>query len=99
MLATICDDTWNVLHMQHIPSNLKQIEIIQTSLVVALENINGPIHMADGRHEQTVELPWFVMPQYSCYLTVMLLETDTSNTIHTQAYISTKYASNPQSLP
>ena len=38
MLATIRDDTWNVLHMQHI-TQIQENEIIQTSSVVVLEKI------------------------------------------------------------
>ena len=40
MLATMRDDTWNVLNIQHINPILK--DGIQTSLVVALEKIKGP---------------------------------------------------------
>ena len=45
MLATLCDDTWNVLNMHHKTPNWKD-GIIQTSLAVALKKIKGPAHMA-----------------------------------------------------
>ena len=46
MLATIHDDTWNTLNMQHITPNSKN-GIIQTSLVMVLENIKGLAHMVE----------------------------------------------------
>ena len=41
MLATIPDDTWNVLNMQHINPNSKSW-VIQTSPVVALKRLQQP---------------------------------------------------------
>ena len=41
MLATIRDDTWNVLNMQHIIPNSKD-GIIQTSPVVAINKLKDP---------------------------------------------------------
>ena len=49
MLATICDDTWNVLNMQHITPNSK-IEYYSDILVVTLKKIKGPTHMVEGGH-------------------------------------------------
>ena len=50
MLATIRDDTWNVLNMQHITPNSKKNGVIQTSMVVALQNIKGPTQMVEIGH-------------------------------------------------
>ena len=44
MLPTICDDTWNMLNMQHITTNYSDI------LVVVLEKIKGPTHMVESDH-------------------------------------------------
>ena len=49
MLITICDDTWNVLNMQHITLNLKRLDLFQASLRVALKKINSPAHMAESQ--------------------------------------------------
>ena len=49
MLATIHDDTWSVLNMQHIIPNSKD-GVIQTSPVVAIDRLKGPAHMVEGGH-------------------------------------------------
>ena len=41
MLATIRDDTWNVLNMQHLLPNWKKDGIIQTSPVVAINRLKN----------------------------------------------------------
>ena len=48
MLATIHDDTGNMLNMQHKMSNCRKDGIIQTSLVMVLIKIKGPAHMDEG---------------------------------------------------
>ena len=50
MLATIRDDTWNVLNMRH-TTQIRKDGIIQTSLVVALKMIKDPPPMDDGGHQ------------------------------------------------
>ena len=42
MLATICDDTWNVLNMQHTISQIRKGGIIQSSPVVAINRLKDP---------------------------------------------------------
>ena len=46
MLATICDDTWNVLNMQYIIPNSKRWD----SNISGDKKIKGHAHMVDGGH-------------------------------------------------
>ena len=57
MLATICDDTWNVLNMRHITTKLKKDGIIQTSLVVAIKNLRTSPHGWSGHQLRKVSNP------------------------------------------
>ena len=47
-LATIRDDTWNVLNMQYITPNTKRWDY--SDILVVAQKINGPAHMVDGGH-------------------------------------------------
>ena len=47
MLATIRDDTWNVLNMQHITPNSKRWDYSDIP-VGGYEKIKGPAHMVEG---------------------------------------------------
>ena len=47
MLALICDDTWNVLNMQHITPNSKRWDYSDIPSGCT-EKIKGPAHMAEG---------------------------------------------------
>ena len=49
MLATIRDDTWNVLNMQQITLNLK-IWYYSDIPGGSHKNIKGPYHMVEGGH-------------------------------------------------
>ena len=49
MLATIHDDTWNVLNMQHITPNSKRGDYSGVP-GGGHKNITGPAHMAEGGH-------------------------------------------------
>ena len=53
MLDTICDDTWNVINMQHI-TQIQKDGIIQTLPVVAIKRFKEPANMVEGGHH----LPW-----------------------------------------
>ena len=54
MLAAICDDTWNVLNMQHITPNSKRWHY-SDSPSGGHKKIKGPTHMVEGGH--TLEKP------------------------------------------
>ena len=49
MLATIGDDTWNVLNMQQIISNLKRWDYSDI-LGIGTEKIKRSTHMSEGDH-------------------------------------------------
>ena len=49
MLATIRDDTWNVLKMQHIISNSKRWDYSNIT-GGGYKYIKGPTHMVEGGH-------------------------------------------------
>ena len=49
MLATICDDTWNVLNIQHITPNLNRWDY-QDTPGGGHKKIKGPAHMVEGGH-------------------------------------------------
>ena len=49
MLATICDDTWNVLNMKHVTHNSKRWDCSDT-LGGSNKNITGPDCMVEGGH-------------------------------------------------
>ena len=49
MLATIRDDTWNVLNMQHITANSKRWDYSDIT-GGGHKQIKGPAHMIDGGH-------------------------------------------------
>ena len=49
MLATIHDDTWNVLNMQHINPNLKKWDYSDIP-GGGHKKIEGPAHMVEGGH-------------------------------------------------
>ena len=49
MLATIRDDTWNVLNMQK-TSQIQKDGIIQTSPVAAIHRLKDWSHMVEGGH-------------------------------------------------
>ena len=49
MLATIHDDTWNVLNMQHITPNSKRRDYSYTP-GGGHKKIKGPAHMVEGGH-------------------------------------------------
>ena len=49
MLATIHDDTWNVLNMQHITPNSKRWDYLDIP-VGGHKKIKGPAHMVQGGH-------------------------------------------------
>ena len=48
MLATICDDTWNVLNMQPITPNSKRWDYSDTP--GGSHKNKGPAHMVEGGH-------------------------------------------------
>ena len=50
MLATIRDDTWNVLNMQHIISNSKRRDYSDIPCG-GQKYIKGPAHMVEGGHQ------------------------------------------------
>ena len=49
MSATIRDDTWNILNMQHITPNLKRWDYWDISSG-GHKKIKGPAHMVEGGH-------------------------------------------------
>ena len=49
MLATICDDTWNVLNMKHITPNLKRWDYSDIP-GGGTEKIKEPAHVVEGDH-------------------------------------------------
>ena len=49
MLATICDGTWNVLHMQHLTPNLKRCDYSDIP-GGGHKKIKGPAHTVEGGH-------------------------------------------------
>ena len=49
MLATIRDDTWNVLNIQHITPNLKRWDYSDI-LGGSHKKIEGPVYMLEGGH-------------------------------------------------
>ena len=49
MLATVRDDTWNVLNMQHITLNSKRWDYPAIP-GGGTEKIKGPTHIAEGDH-------------------------------------------------
>ena len=49
MWATIYDDTWNVLNMQHILPNLKRWDYTDISNG-GQDKFKGPAHMVEGDH-------------------------------------------------
>ena len=66
MLATIRDDTWNMLNMQHI---IWKDGIILTSPVVVhvLEKNKGPAHMVEGDHDFTKSPQPQPTPSHVCH--------------------------------
>ena len=50
MLDTICDDTWNMLNMEHITPNAKRWDYLDIHNG-GTENIKGPAHMVQGDHD------------------------------------------------
>ena len=49
MSATICDDTWNVLNMQHIIPNSKRWDYSDIP-GGGHKKIKGPVHVVEGGH-------------------------------------------------
>ena len=66
MLATIRDDTWDMLNTQHNPPNLKRWDDIYF-LDGATWKVKGPTHMVEGDHQlrkRPNPHPWMMMERW-----------------------------------